>query len=414
MMIKRAFTLAVDQALLSLVNFGVSALFIYRGSPSEFALYSAYMSAFYLVATAQNALLSTPMMVLTSQMDDRERSTFERGLFSLLMVGAVPTCLAVVFGMKLLTARAGISALAALYVGVALVPLMLRDHLRAQEFSNLRPEVALKRDLGFAAVAALGALLLVIRFGTTAVNAVGVLGAACLVIVASAIVHWLRSSPTSSDVRFAWRRSWHHSLWSLGGALAAWLQSYAYVFVPLHFGQVADVAGLSAARLTIMPVLLATQSWGNLFRPTASRFVAAGDDAGLRRLFWRSTGALGGVVVAYTLAIAVLLPNLPMRLLPAPYRGIAPIVLLWGVIVLIQVLRGNMSSVLQAALAFRRLTYFGLVSATTTVIVSVAAVPTYGASGALAGLVAGELVLFGAMAVEVYRRMSRTSLVTVA
>jgi O-antigen/teichoic acid export membrane protein len=412
--IRRAITLAADQALLSLVNFGMSALFIYRGSPAEFALYSAYMSAFYLVATAQNALLSTPMMVLTSKMEEDERDTFERGLFSLLMVGAVPICLAVVFGMKLLTARAGISVLAALYVGIALVPLMLRDHLRAQEFSNLRPEVALRRDLAFALLAGAGALWLALQSSATAVNVVGILGIACLAVVGTAVLRWSRSAPTSEQIRFAWDRSWHHSLWSLGGALAAWLQSYAYVFVPLHFGQVADVAGLSAARLAIMPVLLATQSWGNLFRPTASRLVAAADDAGLRRLFWRSTAALGAIVVTYTLAIALILPTLPMRLLPGPYRGIAPVVLLWGVIVLIQVLRGNISSVLQAALAFRRLTAFGIASAATTIVVSVVTVPTYGASGALAGLVSGELVLFSALAMELYRRMRRDSLVAVA
>jgi O-antigen/teichoic acid export membrane protein len=408
---RRTLAVVADQATVSIVNFAIGLVFIYRGTPLEFALYSAYMSAFYFVATAQNALLSTPMMVLTSQMPPDDRNSFERGLFSLLLVSAVPACLLVVFALQLATARAGMSALASLCVGLALVPLMIRDHLRAQEFANLRPEVALRRDVVFAIIALAGIALSVARIGVTAVGTVVMLGLACLIVVGSALNQWRASAGRRVQMRFAWRQSWRHSLWSFGGAMAAWFQSYAYVFVPLHFGLVADVAGMSAARIVIMPVLLATQSWGNLFRPTASRLVAARDDAGLRRMFWRSTVALGSIVVGYTLVVSLLLPALPERLLPASYRGIAPIVLLWGVIVLVQVLRGNISNVLQAALAFRRLTVFGIVAAATTVIVSVIAVPIYGAAGALGSLAAGELVLFFSLSFELYQRMARATLV---
>ena len=408
-MIKRALVVLVDQAILSAVTFAMGAVFVYRGSPAEFARYSAYMSSFYLVASAQNALLSTPMMVLSSRLEHAERRAFERGLFSVLIIVALPTCVITVFTLKLIGSSANISATDALLVAVALVPLMLRDHLRAQEFANLRPEAALRRDALFGILAAV-AVGFFWRAGITSVRALLALGFACTVTVLLPTARWAADAPKMNEVRVAWQRSWRHSVWSLGGAISSWTQSYAYVFIPLQFGRVNDVATLSAARLTVTPVLLASQSWGNLFRPAASQMVARSDATGLRRVFWKSTFLLALLVATYTACVAFLLPALPPKLVPSAYRGIGPSIVMWGAIVLVQVVRGNASYILQAGLEFRRLTMYGAAAAGCTILASVILVPIYGALGALGGLVAGEIVLLLALAIELRRRIGGEAL----
>ena len=71
--------------------------------------------------------------------------------------------------------------------------------------------------------------------------------------------------------------------------------------------------------------------------------------------------------------------------------------------VIIQLLRSNMSTLLQAALSFRKLAICGLISASATVVATTTLVLTYGGIGALIGLVLGELVLTTALVVTLRR-----------
>jgi O-antigen/teichoic acid export membrane protein len=283
-----------------------------------------------------------------------------------------------------------------MYLGIAvcLVPLLLRDYFRARELADLRPAAALLRDGHFAiwALAGIGFLIAMDRVEAAAVYAV--VGVAGLVAVASALVKDLRVGGVGLiDVRGAYATSWKHSRWSLIGAVSSWVQGNAYIFVPFLLLGAREVAFLAASRLLMTPVILASQGWANLSRPALSRWMGENRIPEVRSLFLRSSALLTIGIALYTTALALSITAIPVEWIPEDYEGIVPFLALWAVILLVQTLRGNVSSVLQAALAFRGLARVGGAVALLCVVATFASVIIWGSSGAVVALLIAEVVL---------------------
>lgn len=391
--LRKAAVTFLDQATLSLASFAVGLAFILRGSPEEYGLYSFYLSLFYLLAGAQNAVVNTPVMVLSPRLEPGDRERFGRGVLGVLLAGMLATLVLVTAGLVLAphgSARAPL-------VAACFLPLMLRDYFRAEEFANLRPGLALRRDVIYAAVACLGVVSLAAVGAMRATLVFAVLAGAAAVVVLRPCARFIAAPPSRADVASAFRASWVHSRWSLVGATSTWVQSNAYIYVPFLLLGAREVAYLAAARLVMAPAALLANSWGNLFRPVASRQLHEQDRSAAWALFLRSSLVLSGILAAYAAAAVLALRVVPAAWIPPDYRGLDAYLGFWAVVLLLEIVRNNASSLIQASLAFRDLALWGLGVAGIAVALSVAFVAWLGTAGSLVAMVFGELLLMAVL-----------------
>ena len=386
----------LDQLAISSVHFLVGLLFIYRGTPEQYGLFSFFMAVFALLASLQNSMVNTPLMVLAPRLPPETRATFERGLWGVLSLG-VPVAMILLllsFGALRLCGRgAEFTALEVPVFALSLAPLMLRDFWRAQEYARLRPGAALRRDLSFSI---LTLMMLALLLALQAVRVGPVLAAmalAALAVVTGPSLPLWSPPPGRREIAGSFERAWALSQWSLLGATSSWFQNSAYVYLPFFLLGVREVAYLAAARLLMTPAWLLAQSWGNYFRPLASKNLATGNTSGALHTFARSNVLLLGFLGIFTAVILVALKALPEAWIPGPYRGIGTYVALWALIILITTIHTNASSLLQASLAFKSLALRSLGAALLTVGLTALLILELGLAGALVARVIGEVIL---------------------
>lgn len=395
-MVKAAFTTFLDQIVVSGTSFIIGLAFIYLATPAEYGLYTILFSIYYLVSSAQNALINTPLAVLSQHYDDDEKVHFEKGLFGLWAIGVVIITLAMFSAAPLFAQFNSIfigRRLSVMILAVCLAPLSLRDFWRAEEFAVFKPQLALKRDLGLSAIS-LSGLIFLVRFAYIKVEYLIPLSAtAALAVVCVPTLEFLRARPAWTDIVNAFNRSWSHSSWSLMGAVSSWLQSNAYIYIPFMLLGVKKVAFLAAARLIMMPAALLAQSWSNYFRPLVSRQIANNNAHGAKRAFIDSTVVLLGIVCIYAALVVIAFKLFPASWLPSSYRGISAYISLWAAVIAVQVVRSNASSLLQASLNFKSLAIRGFISAALTAISTFVFVRWMAELGAIVAQISGEFIL---------------------
>jgi O-antigen/teichoic acid export membrane protein len=389
-----ALATAADQAIVSIVSFGTSLALVFFSTPEEFGRYSFLLSTFLLLAAAQNAGINTPTMVLSPRLEEHQRESFDASLRALLLAMSPVAILSGIWAA--LASGAAVHGMAALVVGAAYFALLLRDYFRTQEFARFRPMRAVKRDTGYAAVAIVGLASLVMSERLAAATAFGALGLAATIVVALELRRSDLSGVSVTSVRETLSRTWPLSRWGLIGATGSWMQTNSFVYLPFIVLGAADVATLAAARIVVMPAMLAAQSWMNTLRPLASRLIHEGELARVRTTVTRSVLFMAAGVAVYTAAAILLLNSLPETLLPIEYREIGGLVLVWAFIALVQLFRINAAAVLQAALAFKPLAMTQVAIAIYTVAATLIATSRLGAVGALWVLASAEL-LFAAV-----------------
>ena len=403
--ISNATAIVLDQALLSAVGFAVGAAFIYGTTPEAYGQFVLLQSIFLLLASVQNAAVNTPMMVLAARMPPSSAQRFDRGLLAGLVTCGLPASVVAVLVAQVATGQR-FTAATYLLVALCFVPLLVRDYLRAREFSRSRGVDALRRDTLYALIALISLAGLALTGSISVVRAYMVLAVAAGLSAATSVGQYLAARPTLDEVSSAYRQSWPHSRWSLVGATASWIQGNAYVYIPFFLLGASAVAVPAAARLAITPIALLTQSWSNHQRPLLSRLLAQGQTAEAKRTCYWGAIALGVVLTAYVGALLLMLRFTPAGWLPPDYRDMRPAVLLWSGVMLFQIIRSSLSWLLQASLEFEVLAKLGLCTAIGTIGMTAPAVVAIGAFGGLVGMLASEVALTGALLRAAHRRCS--------
>jgi O-antigen/teichoic acid export membrane protein len=178
--------------------------------------------------------------------------------------------------------------------------------------------------------------------------------------------------------------------WSTAGAAIHWTFSQGYIYLVAGMLDVAAVAAIAATRLLLMPVNLLSTGIGSLMLPLASNWLQLHGAALLRRRLVAM--ALGLVVVtlvyfgvlwlARDWVFAVVLKKDPAQ------RD--PLLLLWGALCLVMVVRDQLGYLLAAQGRFQVRTLLTLASAVLALGASYAGMLRWGVSGALLGLLLGE------------------------
>ncbi|MGB6122741.1 MAG: hypothetical protein WBG80_12590, partial [Bacteroidota bacterium] len=399
--------------VLSLTNFLVGALFIHLATQEEYGLYVTLTTLTLLVAGFQNSVVNAPLTVLFPSIPESKRPSFVASLFfgHLFLVGALGLLLAP-FLPRILEGVLGSpvhDSVGWLFL-LAVLGYLARDFFRSLFYVRLRPGRSMTFSIAYAALM-LGALL-----GFTYLHRLSAAGGMVAIGVAGAVsslffAGYFRDVWSASwEFRETFGQTWVYSKWALLGVLASWVQSNTYVYLSGLSGGMADIAEISAARLTMMPVILVIAGWGMYIRPVMSHANQEEGTSTVLRIVKTGTVVFSALIVAYTIVLVLAFPLIAPALLPPSYHGVGQFIPLWGLIALVNVFNTNFSTAFQSLRLFRSLAYIGIVAACVSVILTAALVLSTGPVGFLLALVVSNIVMASLCWVRLARIRKETSL----
>jgi len=396
-----------SQALLSAAGFAVGLMLIRGSTDAQYGYFVLASNAILLAVSLQNALFSPPLSARLGRLGPTERADLVGGLYreqQRLLPTAGVLALLVALGLwalQALDAHTAVLVIAA--VGAALA-ILHREYFRMVLFAHSRPHEVLRTDVVYAALLVAGVAL---ATRTPAPALVGVLSM-CLAGLASG---WLlsralqRHEPWSRDGATGILRQFAPLVaWSMAGAATHWTFGQGYIFLVAATLDVRAVAAIAATRLLLMPVNLLSTGIGSLMLPLASGWLHRHEHAiVLRRLCLLAAG-MAAVTLAYFALVWLSRDWIFTVVLKKQFAQRDALLLLWGIVFMVMVLRDQLAHLLAAQGRFRVLTLLTLASAALSLLVSYAAMRRFGAAGALVGMLVGELVNLAGIAVLSFRK----------
>jgi O-antigen/teichoic acid export membrane protein len=386
----------LDQALLSLFNLAIGMVFIRFASKGDYALYAQLMALVFLTTSVQSALINSPALTLLPRKSLDERKTFAGSLFTLQAI--LSLAFAIIFGLLALFAPkllslGDISNSLALAFALVIWVAWLRDFVRNQLFVDLKASACLKLDLVYATICVAGFGTLIASETVLADHVMLLLGIAggltAIPWLINAAIHF---HADSAQTKAALREAWALARWSLPGGIVSWAFGNGYVLISAQIVGPEATADIVAARLFVAPLGMAYLAWGNVFRPRAGHWIAAGQSDTVTRV---SYGAIIGIscgVLLYLGALVLAYPMLEQHLLGQKYQGLVQDIAWWGGFFLASGVAGIGTGVLLALGRFRDT----FLAATAGCLISLPLMfilgGALGKNGILLGLTIGEAV----------------------
>ena len=402
----------MDQLLVSAVNLMLTFWLINRWSPTEFGIFAIVTSVSLTGLAAHQALAGSQLTVMITRVTsaDLERDALATA-WAIALGVALLTGVAIVLGFFWIGGGRGrvVPLLAGLFVALH----VCREHVRTYHFAKFEVRQVLVNDLLHAAIL-FGVLALSVSRGAE-VDLTLVISALCAASFAAMLPTLLRRSGdfavrTDASIRRQIRQLWHeHARWALMGATAAEMQTRGHVLAVSTFFSVADLGIIQAGLTLLRPVGLLGAAWVKVARPVMAREFAVGRPAAAAR--YANLSALGfvGATLIYLLALWLAWPTLALHVLPSGYHGLELVVPLWGVSVLIGLLRTVYSLEAQCVPLFRE-AFYASVMAMITIFVGLSIVVVIGTAASTILVVAvGEGVAMLALIVIVRRHVGRVT-----
>jgi O-antigen/teichoic acid export membrane protein len=384
----------LSQVLLSGASFIVGLMLVRGASDAQYGYYILCLSAIVLLVSLQNAIFNPPLAIGLNRLEQTARSELVGGLYQaqrriLAAVGLTALVLVIVLWVaNVLDARTGPLALAAVAAALAV---LRREYFRMVLMAYRRAHDVFRTDVMHVSLLLVGAGLAVL----TPAPAALALGAIGIAAVASG---WLLSRRLHRHE--AWiaprgramlREVAPLAVWSTAGAAIHWAFSQGYIYLVAGTLDITAVALISATRLLFMPVNLMSSGIGSLMLPLASGWLHRHGTA----LLWRRLCALAGIMIVATLCyFAVVWCSREWLFTVVLKKQVAQrdvLLLLWAGVFLAMVVRDQLVYLLAAQGRFRTLTSLTLAGAVLSLVVGYWGMLRFGVSGALTGLLVGEL-----------------------
>lgn len=402
----------VSQALLSAASFAIGLILVRSTSDAEYGYYILASSAIMLLVSLQNAFFSPPLAIRISQLGVQGRRELVGGLYREqrrwlpLLAGAVILMALGLWFAAVLDTHTLPLVLASV---VASLAILNREYFRMVLFAHRRPSAVLRMD-AFYVVLLVAGVLLAILTPVPAVATIFTLGLAAMVsgILLARTVR--RFEPWDNQgAPHILRDIAPLAAWSTAGAAIHWTFSHGYIYLVAGTLNVAAVAAIAATRLLLMPVNLLATGIGSLMLPLASGWLQRHGAA----LLWRRLClfALGMVVVAlcYFAVLWWLREWIFSAILQKQFAQRDQLLLLWGAVFLVIVIRDQLVYLLAAQGRFRDLSYLTLACALIALIASYAGMLLYGVPGALVGMLIGEVINLTGVVILSLRTMAEPS-----
>jgi O-antigen/teichoic acid export membrane protein len=385
----------VSQALLSAASFAIGLILIRSTTDHQYGYFVLASNAVLLLVSLQNAFCTPSLATRLGRLDRVQRGELVGGLYReqrriLPAAGAIVMLAALGLGfLQVLDFETAALVLATVAAALAILH---REYFRIVLLALRRPHDVLRTDVSYVVLMVAGAVVATLT-PAPAVTAILALGAAAVASGTLLARTLRRDEPWNTrPARGVLREIAPLAAWTTAGAAIHWSFSQGYVYLVAGTLDVAAVAALAATRLLLMPVNLLSTGIGSLMLPLASGWLHRYGPA----LLWRRLCVLAATVAATTLGYFALLWLARDWIFAVVFRKQFAqrdeLLLLWGAVVLVMVLRIQLGYLLAAQGRFRALTLLTLVSAVTALAAGYVAMLQFGVAGALFGMLAGELI----------------------
>jgi len=385
----------VSQGLLSAANFIIGLILIRNASDEQYGLYVLVYSAILLLISLQNAFINPPLAIRITKLDQSGRSELVGGLYReqrryLPSLGAIVIIIAIVLWyFEILNIYTGPLVLATV---LATLAILNREYLRMVLFAHRRPQNVLKTDIIYVVLVVIGVYIATFT-PAPSVAAVIVLTLAAIVsgIFLSRALH--RIEPW--DIKGAkgiLREIAPLAAWSTAGAAIHWTFSQGYIYLVASTLSITAVSIIAATRLLMMPMNLLSTGIRSLMMPLASSWLHKhGASLVWRRLILFALGL--AVMTLFYFAVLWLLRDWIFEVvLKKQFAERDELLLLWGAIILVTVVRDQLIYLMAAQGRFKTLGLFTLFCAVLALLASYIGMLQFGVSGALIGMFIGEVI----------------------
>jgi len=357
-MIRATLTSAVDQALLSALNFALAILLIHFASKPEYGLYSELLNLQSFFSPFHAGIFCSAYLALASKMDEVRHSMYRTSM-ARAEVTMTTLSTALVVGVCVLGLGTFLPALAptiALAFGMALLGLWWREFVRQMQFAAFDYERALRVDIVYVFVTGLAIAFVVAESSLTASSIFWCMALGGIVAASPRLLTAIRPSPHfEPDGRRDMLMSWRIGRWEVLSSVVSWTYAQSYVYFAALQGGLDAAAEISAGRLLATPLALMWASYANVLRPNASRLLTNGSHAEIRKLVLQSTSFVVGASLLYALVIFAAIPALDRSLFGGKFQELRSLAMLWMAYFMMTGITTVAASVLRSALDFRQL-----------------------------------------------------------
>lgn len=395
---REAFYALLDQALVSATNFLIGLYFIHFSTKHEYGSYSIAFGVILLIVSFGSALITTPMTVLAPEKKLEEQQHFCNSLLISQYILLIPIAVIVSVLSYILYALdvydyeflCMILALAFAAFGV-----LIHEFFRRFNYLMLKPVHVFWADFRFSCMMFILLIIAGIYIKTSlSVWAIVFYGASAgLSGLISFVLAGFSGSLDIQSARKAIAEAWQHGRWSLGGVSITWIQSQSYAYFLAVLSGTSSVAEANAARLLFAPASMLATSMMNVFMPRMVRLKTAGNLTAAVQLGRKALLFLVLVTACYAAIILLCSDWLISSVFTTQYVNINVYIVAWVVVILLQAVRANSSSLLQIVREFKLIMIANAVSALVVIASTAYLIGAYGAVGGITALALGEAVL---------------------
>lgn len=398
-----------SQAVISAASFAIGLILIRNTSVDQYGYFILASNAILLLISLQKSFFNPPLALRMSQLDRPARGELVGGLYReqlrlLPAVGGI--VIAMTFGLWYSRVIDDYNGLLVLATVVATLAILHREYFRLVLFAHRRPYEVLRTDLIYVGLMVLGVLVATFT-PIPAVIAVLSLGLAAFVsgILLSRTLHRYESWNILGEPGIL-RNIAPLSAWSTLGAAIHWTFSQGYIYLVAGTLDVTAVAAIAATRLLLMPVNLLSTGIGSLMLPLASGWLHRHGAPLLRRRLYLFGLGLAVATLCYFAVVWGLRDWIFAVVLKKQFAQADQLLLLWGAIFLVIVVRDQLIHLLAAQGRFRVLTLLTLVCAVIALAASYWGMLRFGMPGALLGILLGEVLNIIGIVILSFRKIA--------
>ncbi|WP_027133115.1 lipopolysaccharide biosynthesis protein [Geminicoccus roseus] len=400
----------MDQVLVSATSLLLTFWLINQWTPAEFGVFAILVSVSMTGLAAHQALAGSQLALMLIRAGNPDETNL-----------VLATTWAIALGIALIVAILTVTVfiwfsdahsrsvpfLAGLFVGLH----VCREHVRTYHFARFEAGWVLINDALYAL-----AVLIALVIATQAkldISLEVVIATLCLATVIATSPTLLRRASDfvmryDRRVRRRMKRLWHeHARWALMGAAASEMQTRGHVLAVSFFFSVADLGIIQAALTLLRPVGVLGAAWGKVARPVMAKHFANARPQAAARYANRSALGFLGATAAYLLVLWLAWPLLSAHVLPDDYKGLGEVIPLWGIAIIVGLLRTVYSLQAQCVPLFRESFFASMIAMVTIFLGLIVAVLAGSAASTVLVVAAGEGAATVALILIIRRHLAR-------
>lgn len=381
-----------DQAILSIVNFGLSFILLKILSKDDFGLYNLIIPISLIFTSLQNALINTPLMVEYWNLDKEKRAIFV-GSLTLLQKRVIALLIILIFsiaGIFFILTNNSKETFIIFSFSILLAGILSREYLRNYFFTIELPEKAVWNDFRYL-ILMVCFILAIYLLGMFTISAVLTMIGLSSIISSMDLNNRLINHNDFGLARKHFLESFNHGKWALLGVIVTHIQTYGYIYLVGLFFATKDVGELAAIRLLFIPFSFITVGYSKIAIPRGSKLISEKKyNKFIKEEFYFSI-FYSTIILIYTVIVNLLPEKYLIMVLKKEYISAIEYIPYYSIITILSIWGSTGSNGLQSFRKFEILSKINSVSMFIVLTMTFILIQISGIKGALLATIVGQL-----------------------